>query len=39
MVIRVGKIGGNGLNVIVLDIGRGRVVGVGEDASVVGGPG
>lgn len=34
VVLCVGEIGGDGLDAIILDIGRGRVVGVGEDASV-----
>lgn len=37
VVLRVGEIGGNGLDTIVLDIGRERVVGVGKDASGLGG--
>lgn len=37
VVLCVGEIGGDGLDNIILDIGRGRVVGVGKDASVSGG--
>lgn len=37
VVLCVGEIGGDSLDAIILDIGRGRVVGVGEDASVPGG--
>lgn len=37
VVLCVGEIGGDRLYAIILDIGRGRVVGVGKDASVSGG--
>lgn len=37
VVLCVGKIGGDGLDTIILNIGRCRVVGVGKDASVSGG--
>lgn len=37
VVLCVGEIGGDGLDAIILDIGRGRVVGVGKDASGPGG--